>query len=59
MHVQEIALSNTDCGATIEEVEAHLKAHDAFQNLVAQQEEKVGTITLWKLFLCDIRYRYR
>jgi len=38
---QEIALSNTDCGTTIEEVEAHLKAHEAFQNLVAQQEEKV------------------
>jgi hypothetical protein len=42
--VQEIALSNTDCGATIEEVEAHLKAHDAFQNLVAQQEEKVASL---------------
>jgi len=41
---QEIALSNTECGHTIEEVEAHLKAHDAFQNLVAQQEEKVGSL---------------
>jgi hypothetical protein len=25
-------------------VEAHLKAHDAFQNLVAQQEEKVASL---------------
>jgi hypothetical protein len=42
--LQEIALSNTDCGSTIEEVEAHLKAHDAFQNLVAGQEEKVASL---------------
>ena len=41
---QEIALSNTECGSTIEEVEAHLKAHDAFQNLVSQQEEKVASL---------------
>ena len=41
---QEIALSNTECGNTIEEVEAHLKAHDAFQNLVGQQEEKVASL---------------
>ena len=41
---QEIALSNTECGSTIEEVEAHLKAHDAFQHLVAQQEEKVASL---------------
>jgi len=32
-----MALSNTDCGTTVEEVEAHLKTHEAFQNLVAQQ----------------------
>ena len=38
---KEIALSNTECGNTIEEVETHLKAHDAHQNLVAQQKEKV------------------
>merc|ERR1719347_742959 len=41
---QEIALSNTECGNTIEEVEAHLKTHDAFRNLVAQQEEKVENL---------------
>jgi len=41
---QEIALSNTECGHTIEEVEAHLKAHDAFKNLVAKQEEKVESL---------------
>ena len=41
---QEIALSNTDCGTTIEEVETHLKAHEAFQNLVAAQEEKVTSL---------------
>ena len=41
---QEIALSNTKSGHTIEEVEAHLKAHDAFQSLVAQQEEKVSNL---------------
>ena len=40
---QEIALSNTECGSTIEEVEAHLKAHNAFQNLVSQQKEKVAS----------------
>ena len=36
---QEGLLSNTECGHTIEEVEAHLKVH-AFQNIVAQKEEK-------------------
>ena len=41
---QEIALTNTDTGATIEEVETHLKVHEAFQNLVGQQEEKVGSL---------------
>ena len=43
---QEIAMSNTDCGNTVEEVEAHLKAHDAFQNLVGQQEEEVASLKI-------------
>ena len=33
--------SNIECGETIEQVETNLKAHEAFQNLISQQEEKV------------------
>ena len=38
------ALSALHEAMPIEEVEAHLKAHDAFQNLVSQQEEKVASL---------------
>ena len=41
---QEINLSNTECGETIEQVEANLKTHEAFQNLIGQQEEKVFSL---------------
>merc|ERR1719228_1695946 len=41
---QEIALSNTECGNTIEQVEANLKSHEAFQNLINQQEDKVFSL---------------
>ena len=41
---QEINLSNTECGETIEQVEANLKSHEAFQNLISQQEEKVFSL---------------
>ena len=41
---QEINLSSTECGETIEQVEANLKTHEAFQNLIGQQEEKVFSL---------------
>ena len=36
-----VNFSNIECGETIEQVETNLKAHEAFQNLISQQEEKV------------------
>ena len=36
-----VKCSNIECGETIEQVETNLKAHEAFQNLIGQQEEKV------------------
>ncbi|XP_049846907.1 spectrin beta chain, non-erythrocytic 1 isoform X2 [Schistocerca gregaria] len=38
---QEAALASTDFGSTVEEVDAQLKKHDAFEKLLIAQEEKV------------------
>ena len=39
-----MTFSNTECGETREQVEANLKSHEAFQNLISQQEEKVFSL---------------
>ena len=46
MHLTSIYhdFSNTECGETIEQVEANLKSHEAFQNLINQQEDKVFSL---------------
>nr|CAD7444142.1 unnamed protein product [Timema bartmani] len=38
---QEVALANPDFGTTVEEVDAQVKKHDAFEKLLGTQEEKV------------------
>ena len=39
-----LPFSNTECGETLEQVEANLKSHEAFQKLISQQEEKVFSL---------------
>ncbi|XP_069954037.1 spectrin beta chain, non-erythrocytic 5 isoform X2 [Cherax quadricarinatus] len=41
---QEAALSSADFGTTIEEVDAQVKKHDAFEKLVYAQDEKLETL---------------
>lgn len=41
---QEAALSTADFGTTIEQVDAQVKKHDAFEKLVYAQEEKLDTL---------------
>ncbi|KAK7068042.1 Spectrin beta chain, non-erythrocytic 5 [Halocaridina rubra] len=41
---QEAALSSADFGTTIEEVDAQVKKHDAFEKLVYAQDEKLDIL---------------
>ncbi|KAK7865818.1 hypothetical protein R5R35_001276 [Gryllus longicercus] len=41
---QEVALSSGDFGTTVEEVDAQVKKHDAFEKLLHTQEEKVAAL---------------
>nr|CAD7395714.1 unnamed protein product [Timema poppensis] len=38
---EKVALANPDFGTTVEEVDAQVKKHDAFEKLLGTQEEKV------------------
>lgn len=41
---QELILSNPDVGTTVEEVDAAAKKHDAFEKLIATQDEKFNLL---------------
>lgn len=41
---QEVYLSGTDTGTTVEEVDANVKKHEAFEKLVASQDDKLQTL---------------
>lgn len=41
---QEAALNNNDFGTSVDEVAAQVKKHDAFEKLVATQEERVSAL---------------
>ncbi|KAF6212345.1 hypothetical protein GE061_012867 [Apolygus lucorum] len=41
---QEAALSNNDFGDSVDEVDVHVKKHDAFEKLFATQEDKVALL---------------
>ncbi|XP_063234159.1 spectrin alpha chain, non-erythrocytic 1 isoform X2 [Bacillus rossius redtenbacheri] len=41
---QEAALASQDFGTTVEEVDAQVKRHDAFEKLLAAQEEKTAAL---------------
>ncbi|XP_070377881.1 spectrin beta chain, non-erythrocytic 1-like isoform X1 [Dermacentor albipictus] len=41
---QEVYLSGTEVGTTVEEVDANVKKHEAFEKLMATQDEKLQTL---------------
>lgn len=41
---QEVYLSGTEVGTTVEEVDANVKKHEAFEKLLATQDEKLQTL---------------
>ncbi|XP_063958759.1 spectrin beta chain, non-erythrocytic 5-like isoform X1 [Lytechinus pictus] len=44
---QEVYLQSSDMGATVEEVEAQIKKHEAFEKVLATQEEKTSTLQVF------------
>lgn len=40
-NVTQVYLSGTEVGTTVEEVDANVKKHEAFEKLMATQDEKV------------------
>eukprot|EP00057_Strongylocentrotus_purpuratus_P021175 XP_011675649.1 PREDICTED: spectrin beta chain, non-erythrocytic 1 [Strongylocentrotus purpuratus] len=44
---QEVYLQSSDMGATVEEVEAQIKKHEAFEKILATQEEKTNTLQVF------------